>query len=280
MGSCGGDCFYQTRNAVSWYYSQSFLKQDAVDKTGETWWCTAKCIIKIRLKPVCPFLFAIQHLGTYGCDNFSNFKAPSTGHCLCPINYLLAIFYRNTTPLPVLIMNFFGQQPYATGVANFLTALKQLGAAEIFSAPVIYSACWKKNGVAYNIYTDPSGQTRPLGTGCHTANTQLMNGIPSMPGLHRAELLDLLLKDLWPGKHLIREGIIPQELILYMHLAQDSAAISRCPAKNILNAADTWHRGKIMGNQRPDTGASERRLRSETVLPCRVCSLNYLLTSR
>ncbi|MFN8253365.1 MAG: circularly permuted type 2 ATP-grasp protein [Ferruginibacter sp.] len=100
---------------------------------------------------------------------------------------------------------------------TFLTTLKQLGAAEIFQRTGDIQRLLKENGVAYNIYTDPSGQTRPweLDAIPQILTADEWNSINA--GLtQRAELLDLLLKDIYGPQTLIREGIIPQELI-YMH---------------------------------------------------------------
>lgn len=75
----------------------------------------------------------------------------------------------------------------------------------------------KENGVAYNIYNDPSGQNRPweldpipqiIPAGdWETINAGLVQ---------RAELFNLILKDIYGPQQLIKEGIVPQELI-YLH---------------------------------------------------------------
>ncbi|HKO80231.1 MAG TPA: circularly permuted type 2 ATP-grasp protein, partial [Chitinophagaceae bacterium] len=75
----------------------------------------------------------------------------------------------------------------------------------------------KENGVAYNIYNDPSGQSRPweldpipqliTANEWETINAGL---------IQRAELFNLLLKDIYGPQTLIKNGIIPQELI-YLH---------------------------------------------------------------
>lgn len=75
----------------------------------------------------------------------------------------------------------------------------------------------KENGVAYNIYNDPSGKTRPWE----------LDPIPQLITSHewetisrglaqRAKLFSLMLQDIYGSQNLIKKGFIPQELI-YMH---------------------------------------------------------------
>jgi uncharacterized circularly permuted ATP-grasp superfamily protein/uncharacterized alpha-E superfamily protein len=99
----------------------------------------------------------------------------------------------------------------------FFSSLHQLGPKEIQSRTNDILRLLKENGVAYNIYNDPSGQSRPweldpipqliTATEWDTINTALVQ---------RAELFNLLLKDIYGPQTLIKEGILPQELI-YMH---------------------------------------------------------------
>lgn len=99
----------------------------------------------------------------------------------------------------------------------FLSSLKQLGAKEVQHRNNDILRLLKENGVAYNIYNDPSGQSRPweLDPIPQLITAEEWNTINA--GLvQRAELLNLLLKDIYGPQTLIKEGIIPQELI-YMH---------------------------------------------------------------
>jgi len=100
---------------------------------------------------------------------------------------------------------------------TFFSSLHQLGYREIQNRNVDILRLLKENGVAYNIYNDPSGQTRPWE----------LDPIPQLITAHewetinagliqRAELFDLLLKDIYGPQTLIKNGIIPQELI-YLH---------------------------------------------------------------
>ncbi|MDX2048446.1 MAG: circularly permuted type 2 ATP-grasp protein [Chitinophagaceae bacterium] len=100
---------------------------------------------------------------------------------------------------------------------TFFSSLHQLGYTELQNRDADILRLLKENGVAYNIYKDPSGQTRPWE----------LDPIPQLITAHewetinagliqRAGLFDLLLKDIYGPQTLIRNGIIPQELI-YMH---------------------------------------------------------------
>ena len=100
---------------------------------------------------------------------------------------------------------------------TFFSSLHQLGYNELQNRNIDILRLLKENGVAYNIYNDPSGQTRPweldpipqliTANEWETINAGL---------IQRAELFDLLLKDIYGPQTLIKKGIIPQELI-YLH---------------------------------------------------------------
>jgi len=92
----------------------------------------------------------------------------------------------------------------------FLTSLKQLGAKEVQHRNNDMLRLLKENGVAYNIYNDPSGQSRPweldpipqliTANEWETINAGLVQ---------RAELFNLLLKDIYGQQTLIKNGILP-----------------------------------------------------------------------
>lgn len=100
---------------------------------------------------------------------------------------------------------------------TFLTSLKEIGAKELVNRTNDISRLLRENGVAYNIYNDPSGQTRPWELDAIPQILTAEEWSTINAGLiQRAELLDLLLKDIYGPQTLIKEGIIPQELI-YLH---------------------------------------------------------------
>ena len=100
---------------------------------------------------------------------------------------------------------------------TFFSSLHQLGYSELQTRNEDILRLLKENGVAYNIYNRPSGLNRPweldpIPQIVTAAEWDVVNS-----GLvQRATLLDLLLKDIYGAQRLIRDGIIPQEVI-YMH---------------------------------------------------------------
>jgi len=100
---------------------------------------------------------------------------------------------------------------------TFFTSLLKTGTKEIQNRNNDILRLLKENGVAYNIYNDPSGQSRPWeldpipqiipAKEWETINVGL---------IERAQLFNLILKDIYGPQKLIKEGIIPQELI-YLH---------------------------------------------------------------
>ncbi|WP_276503585.1 circularly permuted type 2 ATP-grasp protein [Terrimonas pollutisoli] len=100
---------------------------------------------------------------------------------------------------------------------TFFSSLHELGYKELQNRNIDILRLLKENGVAYNIYNDPSGQSRPweldpipqliTANEWETINAGL---------IQRAELFNLLLKDIYGPQTLIKNGIIPQELI-YLH---------------------------------------------------------------
>ena len=100
---------------------------------------------------------------------------------------------------------------------TFFQSYNRLGNDEIFSRNDDILKLLKENGVTYNIYGEPSGLNRPW----------KLDMIPFIIGrdewpsiesglLQRAQLLDLVLGDLYGERKLIRNGILPIELI-YNH---------------------------------------------------------------
>jgi len=125
--------------------------------------------------------------------------------------------------------------------ASFFSTLKGLGADEIQVRNADISRLLKENGVAYNIYNDPAGETRPweLDPIPQLITAEEWDAI-SKGLIQRAELLNLMLRDIYGPQVLIKEGIIPQELI-YMHPGFLRSCVNiKLPADNhlVLYAAD------------------------------------------
>ena len=100
---------------------------------------------------------------------------------------------------------------------TFFSSLVKTGPGEIEDRNNDILRLLKENGVAYNIYNDPSGQSRPWELDPIPQIIPAKDWDTINAGLiQRAELFDLILKDIYGPQTLIKEGIIPQELI-YLH---------------------------------------------------------------
>lgn len=119
-------------------------------------------------------------------------------------------------------MNSFNELAAGHGPAHadwerFFTTLGALGPEEVRTRTADILRLLKENGIAYNIYRDPAGETRPweldpIPQIIASSEWQTINdGL-----IQRATLFNLMLRDLYGPQTLIREGIVPQELV-YMH---------------------------------------------------------------
>jgi uncharacterized circularly permuted ATP-grasp superfamily protein/uncharacterized alpha-E superfamily protein len=100
---------------------------------------------------------------------------------------------------------------------TFFTSFAQTGEEEMQNRNNDISRLLKENGVTYNIYGDSAGMNRPW----------KLDIIPFLIGreewktietglIQRAELLDLILKDIYGERKLIRDGLLPMDLV-YNH---------------------------------------------------------------
>ena len=72
----------------------------------------------------------------------------------------------------------------------------------------------EENGVTYNVYNDPNGLNRPWNLNVVPFILQPKEWQQIEKGLkQRANLLDLVLKDIYGERKLIKEGIVPHEVI-------------------------------------------------------------------
>ena len=99
---------------------------------------------------------------------------------------------------------------------TFFRTYSQLGNEEISSRNIDILRLLKENGVTYNIYDDPSGFSRPwqLDLIPFLINKNEWATIESGL-LQRAQLLDLVLKDIYGEGKLMKEGILPMDLIYH-----------------------------------------------------------------
>ncbi len=93
-------------------------------------------------------------------------------------------------------------------------ALQDMGAPELRRRRDEARRLLRDNGVSYNIYDDPEGYNRvwdldpiPLVIGS-TEWSDIESGL-----IQRAELLDLILRDLYGPRDLLRRGLLPPELV-------------------------------------------------------------------
>ncbi|MEP6845992.1 MAG: circularly permuted type 2 ATP-grasp protein, partial [Panacibacter sp.] len=100
---------------------------------------------------------------------------------------------------------------------TFFNSFAQLGNEEIMNRSQDMMRFLKENGVTYNIYGDPAGLNRPWN----------LDTIPFLISkdeweiieaglIQRAGLFDLILKDIYGERRLMKEGILPMEII-YNH---------------------------------------------------------------
>lgn len=97
---------------------------------------------------------------------------------------------------------------------TFFNSFSQLGPAQIQERAQDILRFLKENGVTYNVYGDPSGLNRPwhLDVIPFLISEQEWQRIDA--GLvQRATLLDLILKDLYGERLLIKQGLLPPDLI-------------------------------------------------------------------
>jgi len=100
---------------------------------------------------------------------------------------------------------------------TFLQSYSQLGDEEITSRNEDMTRLLKENGVTYNIYGDPSGLNRPWKLDIIPFLISKREWPAIESGLlQRAELLNLVLADIYGERRLFRSGILPVELV-YNH---------------------------------------------------------------
>lgn len=101
--------------------------------------------------------------------------------------------------------------------ADLLSNLTEIGPEELISRQKEIDWLMDENGVTYNVYNDPKGLHRAWDLSVvpfliHDKEWQTIE-----KGLkQRAELLNLVLKDIYGKRELIKNGIVPQE-VLFAH---------------------------------------------------------------
>ncbi|MFI5155653.1 MAG: circularly permuted type 2 ATP-grasp protein [Chitinophagales bacterium] len=124
---------------------------------------------------------------------------------------------------------------------NFFQSYIQLGDDEILTRNNDILRLLRENGVTYNIYGDSGGLNRPwkLDIIPYLISREEWETIEA--GLkQRAELFNLILEDLYGERKLIRDGIVPMDLIFYHNgFLRPCAGIKQAGDKSlILYSAD------------------------------------------
>lgn len=131
------------------------------------------------------------------------------------------------TPNSFLVDNYFTKDSYNELMGTdeslrsdwdlFFQSLNKLGIEETESRRQEIFRLLRENGVTYNIYGDPSGLNRPWNLDIIPYLLSKNDWNKAESGLaQRAELLDLILKDIYGERRLIKNGILPAEII-YNH---------------------------------------------------------------
>jgi len=101
---------------------------------------------------------------------------------------------------------------------NLLAYIKSLGKQELAQRHEDIKKMLRENGVSYNIYDDPQGMNRPWQLDPVPMIVSEQDWEVTEKGLRqRAELLNLILKDIYGEQQLIKKGLLPLELI-YNHI--------------------------------------------------------------
>ncbi len=97
---------------------------------------------------------------------------------------------------------------------TFFDSFNQLGQEEIQNRSQDILRLLKENGVTYNIYGDPAGFNRPWNLDLIPFVITKEEWQTIEAGLvQRAELLDLILKDIYGDRKLMKNGLLPMELV-------------------------------------------------------------------
>ncbi|MCE9633046.1 MAG: circularly permuted type 2 ATP-grasp protein [Methylophilales bacterium] len=101
--------------------------------------------------------------------------------------------------------------------AYLMHALNELGTEEVTLRHKESLKLLRENGVTYNVYGDPNGTNRPWKLDPVPLPISGDEWVGIEAGLlQRAELLNLILTDLYGPRELIRKGLLPMELV-YNH---------------------------------------------------------------
>ncbi|SFZ91820.1 Uncharacterized conserved protein, circularly permuted ATPgrasp superfamily [Flaviramulus basaltis] len=119
---------------------------------------------------------------------------------------------------------------------KLLSNLTQMGTDNLLAKQNEINWLMDENGVTYNVYNDPKGMQRSWNLNIVPFLIHQKEWETVKKGItQRAELLDLILKDIYGKRELIKNGIIPQEVIFaHRGFLRQCDQIQYKTAKNLL----------------------------------------------
>lgn len=154
-----------------------------------------------------------------------------------------------------------------------IEALRSLGPAEIQARRREATHLLRDDGVTYNIYGDPHGLNRPWALDLVPQLISSEEWAQIEAGLlERAELLSLLLTDIYGPRNVIKKGLVPPELV-YAHRGFLRACDQDCLPKDnplVLYAADVVRRADgamwVLGDRTQAPSGAGYALENRTVM--------------
>jgi len=131
---------------------------------------------------------------------------------------------QNNNAIDLLVEQYFGGNKYdemftpdmhvKPGWKALSDKLNVLGSKELASRQKDIDWMLSENGVTYNVYNDPKGLNRPWNLNIIPFVIQEKEWQQVSEGLkQRVHLLDLILKDIYGKRELIKNGILPYEVV-------------------------------------------------------------------
>ena len=159
--------------------------------------------------------------------------------------------------------------------ALFIQALQSIGCGELEQRRVQGGQFLRENGVTYNVYGDPEGLNRPW----ELDPVPLLIGSEEWSGIEaglmqRAELLNLILADIYGPRELIRKGLLPLELIYGHRGFLRPCDRVRLPGEHQSDILRRRHGARSRRRACGSSATARRRrpapaTRSKTAWPCR-----------
>ena len=128
---------------------------------------------------------------------------------------------------------------------TLLNNLTEMGVEKLISKQNEVNWLMAENGVTYNVYNDPKGLHRPWNLNIVPFILHQKEWETVEKGIkQRAEVLNLILKDLYGERELIKKGIIPHEVIFaHRGFLRQCDQIQYKTAKNLLIHSADLSRG-------------------------------------